>query len=707
VEQNRETNFKTDAIINGKGEISEQNISLVLLNNYMPYAMSVILSRAIPEIDGFKPSHRKLLYTMYKMGLLTGPRTKSANVVGKTMQLNPHGDTAIYETMVRLSRGHEALLHPFVDSKGNFGKYYSRDMACAASRYTEVKLDTICNEIFCDIDKDTIDFVNNYDNTQKEPSLLPVRFPSILVNPNTGIAVSMASSICSFNLEEICKTTIKLINNPDFDITKTLLAPDFPCDIEILYDKESLLEIYNTGRGKIKTRGKYKYDKTVNCIDITSIPTTTSCEAIVEKVVNLVKQNKIREISDIRDETGLYGLKITIDLKKGVDPDAFMRKLYKMTPLEDLFFCNFNILLNNKPRVLGAKYILIEWISFRKNCIKRRTRFEFEKKKKKLHLLNGLTAILLDIDKVIAIIRKTSKESEVIDNLMSGFFIDKIQSEYIADIKLRNINKEYILKRVEEKNNILKEIDELKEILKNEEKLSLILIDELKIIIKKYKKPRNTTIIFHHDVKTEHTKYEVPSYNVTFFLTKEGYFKKIPALSLRANSEQKLKEKDKIIGQIEGNNTSQILFFTNKYNVYKSRGCDFNDDKASLLGNYLPVSLCMNEEEVPIYMVVTDDYRGFLVLFFRNGKALKIKLSVYMTKTNRKKLVNAYSCSSKLVGISFIKQDKKYLLESSDGRKLIFDTALLPIKSTRNSQGVTVFSLKKNQYLKKFKLKKP
>jgi DNA gyrase subunit A len=696
---------KINGFIKGKGEISEQNISLTLLNNYMPYAMSVILSRAIPEIDGFKPSHRKLLYTMYKMGLLLGPRTKSANVVGKTMQLNPHGDGAIYDTMVRLSRGHEALLYPLIDSKGNFGKYYSRDMASAASRYTEVKLDKICQELFCDIDKDTVDFIDNYDNTQKEPSLLPVRFPSILVNANTGIAVSMASSICSFNLKEICETTIKLIQNPNFDISKTLLCPDFPCEVDVINDKEALKQIYNTGRGRIKLRAKYKYDENSNCIDITSIPITTSCEAILEKIIDLVKQNKIKEISDIRDETGLHGLKITIDLKRGTDAHILMKRLYKMTTLEDFFSCNFNILLKNKPVVLGAKQILLEWISFRKNCIIRRTEFELNKKKRKLHFLEGLEIIVLDIDKVISIIQQTSKENEVIKNLMLGFSIDEFQAEYIADIKLRNLNREHILKQMKEKNDILEEVKELQEILRNKEKLSSVLIDELKEIIKKYKKPRNTTIVFE-DSKEDNIGYETPDYDVTFFLTKGGYFKKITPLSLRANSEHKLKTKDKVIQKTEGNNKSDIIFFSNKYQVYKTKGYNFNDSKASSLGDYLPVRLSMNENESPIYMVATKNYDGFLILFFKNGKVSKINLSAYITKTNRKKLINAYSDSSQLIGMCYMKENGKYLLESSDCRKLTFDTSLLPVKTTKNSQGVTVFLLKKNQHLKKFKQEK-
>lgn len=699
-------NFNKKGYIEGAGEVVEQKIVSTIEKNYMPYAMSVIMSRAIPEIDGFKPSHRKLLFTMYKMGLLSSARTKSANIVGQTMKLNPHGDSAIYDTMVRLSRGYEALLHPYVDSKGNFGKFYSRDMAWAASRYTEAKLDEICKELFKDIDKDTVDFIDNYDNTLKEPTLLPASFPSILVNANTGIAVGMASSICPFNLKEVCDTTIALMRDPEHDLSTTLLAPDFIGGGQILYDKKSMDSIYKTGRGPIKIRSRYSYDKNENCIDIINIPPTTTSEAIIEKIIDLVKLGKIKEVSDIRDETGLDGLKITIDLKRGVDPEKLMRKLFKMTPLEDTFSCNFNVLISGIPKVLGVRELLEEWIAFRTECVKRRTSFDLKKKSDKMHLLIGLSKILLDIDKAIAIIRTTDEESEVIPNLMIGFGIDEIQAEYVAEIKLRHLNKEYILKRTDEIDQLKKDIEELQDIIKSKQRINNIIISELREVSKKYSKPRNTMIIYYDKENDYHEDEEIPDYSVNLFFTKEGYFKKITPQSLRMSGEQKLKEGDKIEKVFETTNNSDLLFFTNQSKVYKAKAYDFQDSKASLIGDYIPAKLSMDDDESVICMVSTKDYLGYMLFFFENGKVSKVDMQSYYTKTNRKKLVGAYSDKSPIVQAIYIQEDTEFLLTSSSGRMLILHTGAINAKSTRSNQGVAVMTLKKGHRLisvKKYK----
>ena len=690
---------KTHGVINGAGEVVEQPIVSTIRENYMPYAMSVIMSRAIPEIDGFKPSHRKLLYTMYKMGLLTGGRTKSANIVGATMKLNPHGDSAIYDTMVRLSRGYEALLHPYVDSKGNFGKFYSRDMAWAASRYTEAKLDPICNEIFRDIDKDTVDFVDNYDNTMKEPSLLPTAFPSVLVNANTGIAVGMASNICSFNLKEICETTAALIRDPDHDILSTLPAPDFIGGCQIIYDEKAIKQVYGTGRGSIKLRAKYEYDKSENCIDILSIPSTTTCEIIIEKVIDLVKQGKIKEISDIRDETGIDGLKITIDLKRGADPEKLMAKLYRFTTLEDSYACNFNVLIAGIPKVLGVKELLEEWIAFRIECVRRRTYYDKNKKSDKLHLLKGLEKILLDIDKAVKIVRETDEEIEVVPNLMIGFGIDKIQAEYVAEIKLRHLNREYILKRTKDIEDLEKEIAELDEILKSKSRIKTIIVKELKEISEKYGKPRKSIIIYGDIAKYEDDTEEIPDYPVTLFFTKEGYFKKITPQSLRMSGAHKLKDGDEIIQEVEFSNNCDLLFFTDKCRVYKAKASDFADTKTSVLGDYVPAKLSMDEGENAIKMIATKDYKGIILFAFENGKVAKIPLDLYMTKTNRKKLTGAYSDKSPVAGILFIHEDKEFLLKSSSGRMLLTHSGALTLKSTRSTQGVAVMKLKKGHRL--------
>lgn len=691
-------NPRAHGVIEGAGEIVEQKITDTLEKNYMPYAMSVIMSRAIPEIDGFKPSHRKLLFTMYKMGLLGSTKTKSANIVGQTMKLNPHGDAAIYDTMVRLSRGYEALLHPYVDSKGNFGKFYSRDMAWAASRYTEACLDPICQELFRDIDKNTVDFVDNYDNTMKEPSLLPTTFPAVLVNANTGIAVGMASSICPFNLTEVCKTAIACMKNPNHEISTTLLAPDFPGGGQLIYDKEVLEKIYRTGRGPFKVRSRYHYDKDANCVDITQIPPTTTVEVIVEKVIDLVKQGKVREISDIRDETGLDGLKITIDLKRGTDPDKLMQHLFKMTPLEDSFSCNFNILINGFPRVLGVREILREWTSFRTNCIRRRTEFDVNKKEEKLHLLKGLGAILLDIDKAVAIIRETDEETEVVPNLMIGFGIDQSQAEYVAEIKLRHLNREYILKRTQETQQLEKDIADLKRILGSETEIKKIIISELGEITEKYGKPRRTMLVYPNEIQEDEEE-EIPDYPVNLFFTKEGYFKKITPLSLRMGGEQKLKDGDEIKQHIESTNSADLLFFTDKCTVYKTKADDFSDTKASVLGEYIPAKLGMQEGESPVYMVATTDYKGYMVFFFENGKAAKVELSAYETKTNRRKLVGAYSDKSALIVCAFIMGDCEFLLTSFRGRLLLLHTGALKSKSMRSAQGVAVMTFRKNDCL--------
>ena len=688
---------KNHGVINGAGEIVEQKIVSTLEQNYMPYAMSVILSRAIPQIDGFKPSHRKLLYTMYKMGLLGSARTKSANIVGQTMKLNPHGDSAIYDTMVRLSRGYEALLHPYIDSKGNFGKFYSRDMMCAASRYTEARLDNICEELFKDIDKDTVDFVDNYDNTLKEPVLLPARFPSILVNANTGIAVGMASSICSFNLKEICKATIALIKNPKADIRKILLAPDFAGGGSIIYDEKIMDDIYNTGKGSIRIRARYTYDKTQNCIDISSIPPITTSEAIIDKVIELIKKGSLKEISDIRDETGIDGLKITIDLKRGVVLDNLMRKLYKLTPLEDSFSCNFNVLIDDVPKVLGIKSLICEWINFRIKCVKRRTKFELDGQKSKLHLLKGLEKILIDIDKAIEIIRNTKEEAMVVPNLMNGFSIDEIQANYVAEIKLRHLNREYILNRIDEIKKLKESIETLESIINDENKIKEIIIKELLDISEKYGKPRKTMLLYKEDIEEPILTEEIRDYPVCLFFTKHQYLKKIMPQSLRMNSEQKLKDEDEIVQTIDATNTFDLLFFTDKQQVYKSKVSEFQDMKASVLGEFMPARLDVDKDESILYMVATKDYSGNMLFFFENGKVAKISLDSYKTKTNRKKLISAYSNKSKLVCIKYFDKDKDVLLASSAGRILIFNTEMLQTKSTKTTLGVSVMSLKKGQ----------
>lgn len=697
-EQNNEA---PNAYIEGAGIVANESITDTLKKNYMPYAMSVIVSRAFPEIDGFKPSHRKLLYTMYKMGLLNGAKTKSANVVGQTMRLNPHGDQAIYETMVRLTRGNESLLHPYVDSKGNFGKSYSRDMAYAASRYTEVKLDPICNELFRDIDKNTVDFSPNYDNTTTEPTLFPATFPSILVNANVGIGVSMASSICPFNLKELCETTISLIRDPEYNIITTLKGPDFPGGGYLIYDEEELKKVYRTGRGSFKIRAKYNYDKSANCIEITQIPPSTTVEAIIEKIVALIKQGKIREISYLRDETDKNGLKIAIDLKRSADPEKLIQKLYKMTPLQDNFSCNFNILVNGYPKVMGVYEILNEWTKFRLNCIQRRTKYELEKKKDKLHILEGLQKILLDIDKAVKIVRETEEESEVIPNLMIGFSIDEIQAENVAEIKLRNLNKEYILKRTAEIEDLQKNITELSDLLSSERKQKLLIIDELKNVAKKYGQPRKTLFIYPDEIKESKIIEEIPDYPVNLFISKSGYFKKITPQSLRMSGEQKLKDGDVIQEHIETTNRSELLFFTNKGQVYKAKTSDFSDSKASLLGDYIPASLSFDDDEILRHMVVTKDYSGFMLFVFENGKVAKVPLSAYETKTNRKKLTNAYSLKSKLVDIFFISEHTDLMLRSSNGRMIIFNTALLLPKTTRNTIGVQAMTLKAKSLLEK------
>ncbi len=681
------------------GEMIEQHITDTLEINYMPYAMSVILSRAIPEIDGFKPSHRKLLYTMYKMGLLTGGRTKSANIVGQTMRLNPHGDAAIYETMVRLSKGNEALLNPFVDSKGNFGKAYSRDMHYAAARYTEAKLDGICNELFREIDKDTIDFVDNYDSTMKEPTLLPVTFPSILANTNLGIAVGMASSICSFNLKELCETTIELIKNLDHNCIETMPAPDFVGGGTIVYNRDEMEEIYRTGRGGIKVRAKYVYDKEFNCIDIKEIPPTTTAEAIIDKIIERVKAGSIKEITDVRDETDKNGLKITIDLKRGTDADKLMQKLYKLTPLEDSFSCNFNVLVDGYPRVMGVKDILIEWIRFRGRCVRRRVQFDLNKAEARLHLLRGLEKILLDIDKAIAIIRKTEEEAEVVPNLMIGFGIDEIQAEYVAEIKLRHLNREYILKRLKDIENLENTIKDMKEILDSKAKIKKIIIGELTDVIKKYSKERKTDLYYVTDEDSAEYVEEIPDYAVNLFLTKGGYFKKITPLSLRMGGEHKFKENDEIFQSFETTNNNDLLFFTDKCQVYKAKVSDFADSKASVLGEYIPSKLEMDEGENVIYMVVTNDYKGYMMFFFDNGKTAKVTLSSYATKTNRKKLIKAYSDKSPLASIMYLPEDKEIVLETTGGRCLLIDTSVISPKAMKDTQGVGCITLKKNQKL--------
>lgn len=685
-----------NAHILGAGEVVEQYITDTLEVNYMPYAMSVIMSRAIPEIDGFKPSHRKLLYTMYKMGLLQGGTIKSANIVGRTMQLNPHGDAAIYETMIRLARGNESLLHPYVESKGNFGKSYSKNMQYAASRYTEAKLAPISAELFRDIDKDTVDFVPNYDNTMTEPTLLPVTFPSVLVNANMGIAVGMASNICSFNLKEICDTTVALIKDPDADITETLKAPDFIGGGQILYDEDKMNEIFRTGRGSFKIRAKYSYDKKNNCIDIYEIPATTTTEAIIDKIVELAKGGKAKEISDIRDETDKKGLKITIDLKRGTDADKLMKKLYKMTPLEDSFGCNFNVLIAGTPRVLGVRELLLEWIAFRTECVNRRVFFDLSKAKDRLHLLEGLQKILLDIDKAIRIIRSTDEESEVVPNLMIGFGIDKIQADFVAEIKLRHLNREYILKKTEDIEKLRAEIEDMEDILASRSRVKKIIVNELSDVVKNYDKPRRSEIIYTSDIDDEsEPDEEIPNYPVTLFFTKEGYFKKITPQSLRMSGEQKLKENDEIIETVEAANNTELLFFTDKCRVYKAKAADFDDSKASVLGDYVASKLEMEPDENAVYMAVTTDYKGFMLFFFENGKLAKIDLSAYETKTNRKKLIKAYCEKFPVVNMFCVTEDKEYVMKSTSGRILLLNTGAIAVKTTKDSMGVSVMTLKK------------
>ena len=694
--------INTDGIMDLHGSTTEQPISETLELNYMPYAMSVIVSRAIPEIDGFKPSHRKLLYTMYKMGLLTGGRTKSANIVGQTMKLNPHGDAAIYETMVRLARGNETLLHPFVDSKGNFGKVYSRDMAYAASRYTEAKLENICTELFKDIDSDTVDMVDNYDATMKEPSLLPTTFPNVLVSANQGIAVGMASNICSFNLREVCQTAIALMENPEHDILETLPGPDFSTGGQLLFDEAATREVYSTGRGSFKLRAKWNYVKEGNLIEITQIPYTTATEVILDKVSELMKLGKIKEIADMRDETDLGGLKLTIDLKRGVDPEKLMQKLFRLTTLQDSFPCNFNILIAGMPRVMGVGEILEEWTAWRTDCVKRRLFFQIRKKEERLHLLKGLKRILLDIDKAIAIIRETELDSEVIPNLMIGFGIDEVQAGFVAEIKLRNINKEYILKQTKALDQLEQEIEELNDILNSPKKLKKVIIQELKAVADKYGQDRKTEILYDaQQIAPEEEEEAAPDYPVTVFVSQEGYLKKITAQSLRMSGEQKFKEGDSLRFSRETTNRAEFLVFTDKFQCYKSRLSDFEDSKASLLGDYLPQKLGFEPGENMVDLVFCGDYKGFVLFFFENGKAAKVPLSAYETKTNRRKLTGAYSDKSPLVKVMALDADAQMVLYSSDGRAAIFSTAQLLPKTTRNTQGVAVLTLKRKAVLQK------
>ena len=699
-EPEKKKKINTEGVMGLVGSTTEQPISETLELNYMPYAMSVIVSRAIPEIDGFKPSHRKLLYTMYKMGLLTGSRTKSANIVGQTMRLNPHGDAAIYETMVRLARGNETLLHPFVDSKGNFGKVYSRDMAYAASRYTEAKLEGICQELFRDIDSDTVDMVDNYDATMKEPALLPTTFPNVLVSANQGIAVGMASNICSFNLKEVCDTTIALMKNPDHDILETLPGPDFSTGGELLFEEAATREIYNTGRGSFKLRAKWHYVKEGNLIEITEIPYTTATEVIMDKVAELIKAGKIKEIADMRDETDLGGLKLTIDLKRGVEPEKLMQKLYRMTPLQDSFPCNFNILIAGMPKVMGVGEILTEWTAWRTDCIKRRLFFQIGRKEERLHLLKGLERILLDIDKAISIIRETELENEVVPNLMIGFGIDEIQANYVAEIKLRNINKEYILKQTRAISQLEQEIADLRDILGSSRKLQKVIIKELEEVSKKFGQPRKTSIVYNtEELEPEEEEPAVPDYPVTVFLSREGYLKKITAQSLRMSGEQKFKEGDSLLMSREATNRAEFLVFTDKFQCYKSRLSDFDDSKASLLGDYLPQKLMFEQGETMVSLVFCGDYKGFVLFFFENGKVAKVPLSAYETKTNRRKLTGAYSDKSPLVKVLALEADEQMAVYSSDGRAAIFSTAQLNPKTTRNTQGVAVLTLKKKAVL--------
>lgn len=690
-----ESKLNENVHIENAGTVKSEVITETLKTNYMPYAMSVILSRAIPEIDGLKPSHRKLLYTMYLMGLLNGKTIKSANIVGRTMQLNPHGDASIYETMVRLSRGNESLLYPYVESKGNFGKAYSKNMMYAASRYTEAKLAPICSELFCDIDKDTVDFVDNYDNTMKEPRLLPVTFPTVLCNVTTGIAVGMASSIASFNIREVCETTIALMKNKAHVISDTLIAPDFVGGGYVLYDKDELDKIYETGKGSVKVRAKYSYDKSYNCIDITEIPPTTTSEAVIDKIVELAKANKVKEISDIRDETDLKGLKITIDLKRGTDPDKLMQRLYKLTPLEDTFSCNFNVLIDGKPGVRGVRELLNEWIRFRLNCITRRVNFSLAKKRKQLHLLKGLSKILLDIDKAIKIVRETENESDVVPNLMIGFGIDETQAEYVAEFKLRHLNREYILKRIDDIEALENEIAELEEVLSSEKKKKQIIISELQNVIKKYDTGRKSEILYEipEDIETEEP--EVADYPVTVFLTHGGYLKKIKTANLRMSGEQKVKEGDAVSRSVECSNKDELLVFTSKHQVYKAKLDDFPDTKASVLGEYLPGKLEMEEGETALYTAVISKYQGYMIFVFENGKLAKVDLSAYETKTNRKKLINAFSDKSPLAAAVYLEEDADIVITSQAGRNLLINTAVILPKTTKSTQGIQAMTLKK------------
>lgn len=686
-----------NAYIEKAGIVEEERITDTLEKNYMPYAMSVIISRALPEIDGFKPSHRKLLYTMYKMGLLNGGRTKSANVVGQTMRLNPHGDSAIYDTMVRLARGNESLLYPYVDSKGNFGKAYSRDMAYAASRYTEVKLEPICNELFRDIDKDTVDFVPNYDNTMMEPTLFPTTFPSVLVNANVGIAVSMASNVCPFNLTEVCDTTIALLKNPEADVTETLLGPDFPGGGFLLKDADEFRKICETGRGSVKVRAKWNYDKAGGCIEVTEIPYSTTIEAIMDKIVDGIKQGKLREISYVRDETDLSGLKIAIDLKRGADPEKVMQKLFRMTPLQDSYSCNFNILIHGQPRVMGVKEILTEWIAFREECVRRRIVYDLQRKREKLHLLEGLERILLDIDEAIRIVRETKEESEVVPNLMQGFSMDEIQAEYVAEIKLRHLNREYILRRTQEMEQLRTDIDSLQQTLESPKKIRAVIAKELKETAKKYGQPRKTQFC-EVDLQAESDPtMDIPDYPVHLFLSESGYFKKISPASLRMNAEQKLKEDDRIIAHWETTNRIELLFFTNQQQVYKTKASAFEDSKASLLGDYIPAKLGFDEGEFVVSVILTNDYSGMLLFVYENGKVAKVPLQSYATKTNRKKLANAYSDKLPLVAALPLPEEQNVLLRSSGNRALLFQTEELLPKTARNTQGVQVMTLKGKQ----------
>lgn len=695
IKSETDSHLNENVHIENAGTVKNEVITETIKSNFMPYAMSIILSRALPEIDGLKPSHRKLLYTMYNMGLLNGQTIKSANIVGRTMQLNPHGDASIYETLVRLSRGNESLLYPFVESKGNFGKAYSKNMMYAASRYTEAKLAPICTELFSDIDKDTVDFVDNYDNTMKEPRLLPVTFPTVLCNVTTGIAAGMASSIASFNIREVCETTIALMKNKAHVISDTLIAPDFVGGGYVIYDKDELEKIYETGKGSVKVRAKYSYDKSYNCIDITEIPPTATSEAIIDKIVELAKANKVKEISDIRDETDLKGLKITIDLKRGTDPDKLMQRLYKLTPLEDSFSCNFNLLIDGKPGVRGVREILNEWVNFRLNCITRRVNFSLSKKRKQLHLLKGLSKILLDIDKAIKIVRETENEADVVPNLMIGFGIDETQAEYVAEIKLRHLNREYILKRINDIENLENEIAELEEILSSDRKKKQIIISELQNVIKKYDNGRKSEILYDIPEDTVTQEVEIADYPVTVFITKGGYLKKIKTANLRMSGEQKVKEGDVIERSEECSNKDELLVFTSLHQVYKAKLDDFPDTKASVLGEYLPRKLEMEENETVLYTAVVKEYKGYMIFVFENGKLAKVDLSAYETKTNRKKLINAFSDKSPLASAVYLEEDKDIVITSQSGRNLLLNTAIVMPKTTKNTQGVQAMTLKK------------